>query len=92
MTLPKQTGTVLGVVGLTLELPMVLTLVVLRDSIDFTTALGLAAIGFWIALAGVAIAAVKGSRLGVVVSALSCGGWCFILFMFWAAANALGQG
>ena len=92
VTLPKQAGTALGVVGFGLELPMIVTLFLVRDSVSLTTALGLAAIGVWVGVAGIAIAAAKRSRIGIVVSALPCGGWAFILFVFWALGNALGQG
>jgi hypothetical protein len=92
MTLPKQTGTALGVIGSALELPMIVTLFLLRDSVSFTTALGLAIIGSWVGIAGIAIAAAKHCRVGVVVSLLPCGGWAFILFVFWALGNAFGEG
>lgn len=92
MTFPKQAGTALGVVGFALELPMIVTLFLLRDSVSFTTALELAVIGNWVGVAGIAVAAAKRSRLGIVVSAVSCGGWAFILFVFWTLGNAFGQG
>jgi hypothetical protein len=92
MTLPKQAGTALGLVGFALELPMIVTLFLLRDSVSITTALGLAAIGMWAGVAGIAIAAAKRSRMGIVVSALPCGGWAFILFVFWTLGNAFGEG
>jgi hypothetical protein len=83
MTLPKQAGTVLGVVGFGLELPLIITLFFLRDSVSITTALGLPVIGMWVGVAGIAIAAAKRSRMGIVVTVLPCGGWAFILFVFW---------
>ncbi|TMK76537.1 MAG: hypothetical protein E6G45_13020 [Actinobacteria bacterium] len=92
MRLPKHTGTVVGIIAVTLELPMLWTLFIVHDSVSFLTALALLVPAPYLGIAGLVFAVKKRSRLGTFLSALSLGGMVFVLLVFWAVASALGQG
>jgi hypothetical protein len=88
MALPRQTGTVLGATAVAFEVPMILTLFILRDRVPFDTALGLVLLAPYLGVAGLVLALQRGSRVGVALSVLSLGGGAFVFFVFWALARA----
>jgi hypothetical protein len=88
MALPRQTGTVLGATAVAFELPIILTLFILRDRVPFDTALGLVLLAPYLGAAGLVLALQRGSRVGVALSVLSLGGGAFVFFVFWALARA----
>jgi hypothetical protein len=69
---------------------MILTLFVVRDSVPFDAALGLVNLAFVVGVAGLVLAIVAGSRLGIALSVLSLGGNTFVLLVFVLLARALG--
>jgi hypothetical protein len=92
MTLPKHTGAAVGALAVALELPMLWTLFIVRDSVAFLTALAFLAPAPYLGIAGLALALKQRSRLGAGVSVLALGGLAFVLLVFWAVGSALGQG
>lgn len=90
--LPRLTGAALGTGALVMQLPLLLTLFVLRDSVDVVTALALAFFSPYPGIAGVVLSLRARSRFGVVVSALSLGGMALVMLVLYGLALALGQG
>ena len=91
MHVPRLTGAALGLTGTALQVPLILTLFVLRDSVEVTTAIGLAFLSFYVAIAGLIFAVRARSRLGIVLSTLPLGAMALGLLLLWAALNALGD-
>src|SRR3954466_13641172 len=91
MHVPRLTAAALGLAATALQLPLFLPLFGLRDSVEVTTAIGLALLSTYVAIAGLIFAARSRSRLGIVLSTLPLGAIAVGMLVLWAALNALGQ-